>query len=197
MITLSGLCFPALSLISKPHGTLHPSCSFSLVGPCPSTLHALGEGIALQSPTHRHAHSQLCSDLHLWSPGMPPTASTLHLGFQLRSPLSTDLLMLLSSPCMRSLDSGDHATHSQVPSPKPRLARGRYTANGQVLPPCFLGCSLHVPSVWTADGAPQVWLAQTPVASACLASITRSSNHSTPVFLGIPQSSTPCYITQA
>lgn len=172
---------------------LPPQCSRP---PGSSTLRAPGKRTS-RFPTHRHSHSHLCSGPHQLAPGMPLTASTLRLGFQLLSPLYTDLFTLLWSSCMRSLDSSSHATHSHVPSPQSRLACAGHTVNGQVLPPCFLGGSPHTPSFWPADGAPQVRQSQTSVALACLASIARSLSHSSLVFFGTPQFPTPWCITQA
>lgn len=147
--TVSRSCFPALSLTAKPEvnratvlcvlalGCRAPACSSVSSAPSsPATLRAPGGRSWLWAPP---SESQLSAP----PPGMPPTASTLHLGFRLLAPLETDLFRLLSPPCIEDPGRQGHATRSQVPSPQPRLARGGCTANSQArlclaLPcPCF------------------------------------------------------------
>lgn len=113
-----------------------PAPSVSSAPSSPATLRAPGGRSWLWAPP---SESQLSAP----PPGMPPTASTLHLGFRLLAPLETDLFRLLSPPCIEDPGRQGHATRSQVPSPQPRLARGGCTANSQArlclaLPcPCF------------------------------------------------------------
>lgn len=177
MLSTPGPRFPALGLISKLPGMLHPSCCLSL-RLSPSTVHDPGKRSSCGFPP---ADTPVLTSALTHISGVPwnaATASALHLGFQLLSPLYTVLPpargpwiagVTLPTPTSLAPNPGWHMEDTQ------RMARSRL----------HLGLPAH-PSFQPADGAPQVWPSQTPGASACLASITCSSSHSTPVFFGTP-----------